>query len=872
MQRVSRRSVLLGVLGGAGLVVARPVLGATPAAAAAADPFGPTAYAGRVPSPAALFGADFGARDLTADEILRYVDAVGAASDRVVTGRLSRRTREGREMAYAVVGRPEHVEAAGLARIAADAQSLRRGRTPAGLAAAISRRSPAITWIIGNAHGDEKSGADAALWVLRDLADRTDAAAAAILDATVLVVVPTVNPDGRETVNTVDPEAPQPGIRRNALRFDLNREWVTRTQPEIDALVELVRELPPVLFVDAHEMTQRDTFWIPPYGDPTYHEIHEQAVTAIAERYAPAVVDAFERFGIPYLQEEPYDAFYVGKGSTTSTTGFLAAGVLTEKEKLQPASVRVPEQYTALWALVSAAADAKADAQREVHAAHVEALRQGEAGELEPNRTYVDGNTVAEEVPDRTVRHYFLRDDPDRVHELHQLLRRLQRMDVEVYRLRRPLHLPDYRPYGREPRAETLPAGTYLVPMAQSQKHFVQAALNESTYPSVPVFYDVAAWSQPLLLNLDGGSSGAELRGNARRYGTLVGPLGDTPPLPAPSTVPRTAIWLDGRLNYIEQSVGWLQHTWEAHWGLPRDGYTVVSATDIRDGVLADHDALVLPEGASGSGPRQLDRADPDDADTEDGRGTAEIRALVERGGTLVAWEQAARLVVNIGIGTSDYDQPDRDIPGSLLRLRVDSSSPLAAGVGPFVWALNDNDAVLIPGDGVAAPVRYPELDSEDFFVSGYARELEDVAGTAAVTDERVGDGRVVLFAMDPCFRAAAEGTSRLVWNALFGPRPEGAAPAGLAAASAATTRQTDDEIEPLVIVVDERDAAATERLVRGYADPAGLAVRTRRSGGRLRLVVENPGEWDVEQHPFAGRLASDLRRARVRLQSLRLP
>lgn len=188
--------------------------------------------------------------------------------------------------------------------------------------------------------------------------------------------------------------------------------------------------------------------------------------------------------------------------------------------------------------------------------------------------------------------------------------------------------------YGREPRAETLPAGTYLVPMAQSQKHFVQAALNESTYPSVPVFYDVAAWSQPLLLNLDGGSSGAELRGNARRYGTLVGPLGDTPPLPAPSTVPRTAIWLDGRLNYIEQSVGWLQHTWEAHWGLPRDGYTVVSATDIRDGVLADHDALVLPEGAAGSGPRQLDRADTDDADTEDGRGTAEIRALVERGGT----------------------------------------------------------------------------------------------------------------------------------------------------------------------------------------------------------------------------------------------
>ena len=62
------------------------------------------------------------------------------------------------------------------------------------------------------------------------------------------------------------------------------------------------------------------------------------------------------------------------------------------------------------------------------------------------------------------------------------MVRRLQRMDVEVAcsgprRLRCPITA--VRP-ARRPA--TLPAGTYWVPMAQAQKHWVQAMLNEDTY------------------------------------------------------------------------------------------------------------------------------------------------------------------------------------------------------------------------------------------------------------------------------------------------------------------------------------------------------------------------------------------------------
>ena len=100
---------------------------------------------------------------------------------------------------------------------------------------------------------------------------------------------------------------------------------------------------------------------------------------------------------------------------------------------------------------------------------------------------------------------------PSKTREVQSIVRRLQRMDVEVNQLTAPLAVSDYKPYGRARQAVTLPAGTYWIPMAQMQKHWVQAMLNEDTYTPFPYFYDVTGWSQPLLFNVQGGSSGLEL-------------------------------------------------------------------------------------------------------------------------------------------------------------------------------------------------------------------------------------------------------------------------------------------------------------------------------------------------------------------------
>ena len=51
--------------------------------------------------------------------------------------------------------------------------------------------------------------------------------------------------------------------------------------------------------------------------------------------------------------------------------------------------------------------------------------------------------------------------------------------------------------------------------MAQGQKHWIQAMLNEDTYVPFPYFYDVTAWSAPAARERAGRALGADLRPQA---------------------------------------------------------------------------------------------------------------------------------------------------------------------------------------------------------------------------------------------------------------------------------------------------------------------------------------------------------------------
>src|SRR3954451_12073657 len=238
---------------------------------ASCDPFTSPHYAHKVPSPKDVLGFQIGEQEVRGRQSNHYLREVDAASPRVRTGVLAK-TGQGRPVMYAIVGSPKDVKAAErAARILRDPHTSKKG------AAQVAAHAPAIAWDHANVHGNEESGADTALRVLRDLADRTDCAARQIRKNVVTVLVPIQNPDGRWL-----------NYRRNSYGFDMNRDWFARTQPETDGKLELMRRLPGVLVIDDHEMGT-DGFFFPPTADPIYHEIAERSTRWVNNIYGAAM-------------------------------------------------------------------------------------------------------------------------------------------------------------------------------------------------------------------------------------------------------------------------------------------------------------------------------------------------------------------------------------------------------------------------------------------------------------------------------------------------------------------------------------------------------------------------------------------------------
>ncbi len=90
-------------------------------------------------------------------------------------------------------------------------------------------------------HGDEVTGVDAGLRLLRKLAFGHDASTERILRNDVILINACANPDGRVA-----------GTRENAAGFDLNRDFVTQSQPETRAIVGLLKKWHPAVFEDLH--------------------------------------------------------------------------------------------------------------------------------------------------------------------------------------------------------------------------------------------------------------------------------------------------------------------------------------------------------------------------------------------------------------------------------------------------------------------------------------------------------------------------------------------------------------------------------------------------------------------------------------------
>jgi Zinc carboxypeptidase len=889
-------------------------------------PTAPT-YDSRVPTPQSVLGFPLGIgqpQPVTSAQIVSYVQAVDAASDRVISFDTGT-TWGGRPIKAAVVSSREHMRPDALRRIRERFVALREGR---GGGRDSLRDSPAIVWLAGNVHGGEKSGADAELKVLYELAARTDCEALKLDDDLVTVIMPSQNPDGREASR-----------RQNDYGFDLNRDWFARTQPETEAKVELLRRWPGQVFVDSHEMGGRRYFF-PPNADPIHHEIADEPVSWI-NGIGEANRAAFGYNGLCsdtvteecYFNYDVYDLFFMGYGDTVPTTGFGAAGMTYEKGSDSPTELRVDQQFRTHWATVRWASQNRRHVLDGWANIWRQAKAEGEQGILEPNEIVQPEHSVQFPVPDIRIRSYFLRSDRA-LGDVRKLVERLRRMDVEVYRLRAPLRLANARVFGgRSAPGTRIPAGSYWIPMDQPQKHWIQATLGEDPYVPFPYFYDVSSWSNPLLMGvptvytgdrvrpsavpvrgLEGGvqrgrarsyqytldssqaaaltfrllDRGASLRRDAARnvvsfaahdapagLETLARGLGvdvtASRRSPAGDPVPLRSlgVFAGAGISTTSGSYGEARYVIEQRWGRAAASIT---AADVNAGTDAfrSRGVLIVPDGGNPTG--GLDAA-----------GQQNLRDWVAAGGVLVGLRRAHNVARSAGLTSTTVKAPPDGylVLGSHFRVDVDQASPVGLGRPDEDFEFNNDDPLLTPSATGVNVLTYPSDDR--FWFNGYTEGADALKGTAALTDEPFGSGHVVLFANDPLFRAYEESGEHLFANALLYPTHgpaltklraktvDGASPAarpGIRRAEAqAPAPDLGGSWRPIRLTVPEAQAGAALAIVRRYAEPA----RVEHARGAATIVVANPQGLQADQHPFARDLVQALRTEGVRLQSAAL-
>ncbi|TGE81017.1 peptidase M14 [Pseudoalteromonas sp. KS88] len=276
-----------------------------------------------IPTPKEVLGYEVGEWHVRHDQLVRYMEVVAEKSDRInfeVIGR----THEQRPLVMLTItsadklASVEQTRQAHLARL--------KGKQTS------DKDQPAVVWMGYSVHGNESSGSNTALLVAYYLAAAQGKEVETLLDNTVILLDPSLNPDGlarfanwansnRGMNLSSDPQTREhveswPSSRTNHYWFDLNRDWLLLQHPESRARIAKFHHWKPNILTDFHEMGPNSTYFFQP-GIPTRkHPITPDENVSLTKAIANYHAKTLDENNALYFTEESFDDFYYGKGST----------------------------------------------------------------------------------------------------------------------------------------------------------------------------------------------------------------------------------------------------------------------------------------------------------------------------------------------------------------------------------------------------------------------------------------------------------------------------------------------------------------------------------------------------------------------------
>ena len=460
-------------------------------------------YDQTIPAPKDILNYRLGERFTIYADAVNYFKTLAAKSDKITLGSYGE-TYEGRELIYLVItssknqGRLEDIRQTNLQL--ANPMVLSEAK-----ATALMDDNPVVVSCSYNIHGNEAASTEAALQIAYRLAAAEDAATADLLENTVFVMFPCINPDGRDryvywyngmarSVIGKEPQdvehfAPWPNGRTNHYWFDLNRDWIWCVHPESRGHINIYQQWMPQVHVDYHEQGYNNNYFTMP-GTTPRNKLLPNNYEALSDTFGMANIKAFDKHKISYFTREAFDFFYPGYGSSyPSVMG--AIGMLTEQGGIAGGRAietsdgttltirqRLFDHYTTTLATLKKAAEHKRIFQEYTY----QALRPSNS----KNRTKA----------------YIL--PPDENGYLKEVVNILLRHGVEVEQATSNFSVGDATNYRTNKGSnQSFPKGTIIIPTDQAKHLFINSIFSPEMAIEDSVMYDMSTWAAPLAYNLE---------------------------------------------------------------------------------------------------------------------------------------------------------------------------------------------------------------------------------------------------------------------------------------------------------------------------------------------------------------------------------
>ena len=744
-----------------------------------------------VPTPASVLGFEPGAdRKLPSwNQVTSYFAALDRASARVAVHTLGT-TALGRPFIAAFIG-----DSATLAALPTYREIQRKLADPRlqqpGERTSLIANGKVVVLVTSSIHSTEVGGILTPMVLAYRLATGEDPETRAVRANELVILVPSLNPDGvdivgdwyRSTLGTRWEGTAPPVIYNKYTGHDDNRDWYAFTQVETQYTVDSLYSVwHPEIVNDIHQQGPRASrLFVPPYMDPWEPNV-DPILAAGVNSLGMAVawrVTAEGKTGVAthasYDAWSPARAYPHYHGAVRILTETASARLATPIDlpfdslggglgfdpKVESWNFIAPwpgghwslhdivgYQTSASWALLAQAATNRATWLDSFARVSERAVK----GRAAPGR---EGWPIAYVIPMQ---------QPDQA-PLKTMLRILQRGQVEIRRARAPFVANNVR----------YSAGTYVVFTAQPYGSFAKTLLEEQHYPDLREYpggppqrpYDVTAQTLPLILGV---------RVAAVTDSFPIPTTEPIAPIPAPTLeVPGLSGTTSRRIAIYKSYVpsmdeGWTRWVFD-QYHVP---FTSIVDRDVRAGALNDRfDVIILPDESPRALARGATHSYPDSLKGGLGEeGAAALRAFVEHGGTLVTFNDASLYAIqtlalpvkNVLAGVSARDFY---APGSILRVNLDRQHPLTAlmRATPAIWFQGGPAFEITDPSRAAAVAVYPE--EGDPLLSGWLLGGAKLHGKAALVDVREGKGHVVLFGFRPQYRGQTMATFPLMWAAV---------------------------------------------------------------------------------------------------------